>query len=118
MSTVLIIGASRGLGLEFVRQYRLDGWNVIATYRRAGDAKKLQALGATAIKLDTTSATSIAAFKEALGRKSIDVAIYNAGVYGSRANPSEPPTRKGFDEVMYANVWGAMQIRVCLKHHG
>jgi NAD(P)-dependent dehydrogenase (short-subunit alcohol dehydrogenase family) len=110
MSTVLIIGASRGLGLEFVRQYRLDGWHVIATHRRAGDAKKLQALGATAIKLDTTSATSIAAFTEALGRKSIDVAIYNAGVYGSRANPSEPPARKGFDEVMHANVWGAMQL--------
>jgi NAD(P)-dependent dehydrogenase (short-subunit alcohol dehydrogenase family) len=110
MKTALIIGGSRGLGFEFVRQYRQDGWKVIATYRRAADANKIEALGADAIKLDTTSVASLAAFKVALGRKSIDVAIYNAGVYGSRADPTEPPTRKGFDEVMHANVWGAMQL--------
>ncbi|MDC6127946.1 SDR family NAD(P)-dependent oxidoreductase, partial [Burkholderia gladioli] len=33
MKTVLIVGASRGLGREFVRQYRRDGWNVLATAR-------------------------------------------------------------------------------------
>ena len=31
MPTVLITGANRGLGLEFARQYRRDGWDVIAT---------------------------------------------------------------------------------------
>jgi len=33
MSTVLITGANRGLGLEFARQYAADGWDVIATSR-------------------------------------------------------------------------------------
>ena len=34
MPTVLITGANRGLGLEFVRQYLRDGWRVIATCRK------------------------------------------------------------------------------------
>jgi len=40
--TVLITGANRGLGLEFVRQYAEDGWNVIASCRRgtADDLRK------------------------------------------------------------------------------
>lgn len=33
MPVVLVIGASRGIGLEFVRQYRAEGWRVIATVR-------------------------------------------------------------------------------------
>src|SRR4029077_5240185 len=44
MSRVLITGASRGLGLEFARQYAADGWDVIATARnpkRSGILKEL-----------------------------------------------------------------------------
>ena len=33
MATVLITGANRGIGLEFVRQYAADGWHVIAACR-------------------------------------------------------------------------------------
>ena len=32
--TVLVIGASRGIGRELVRQYRDDGWTVHATVRK------------------------------------------------------------------------------------
>ena len=111
MKTILIIGASRGLGLEFVRQYRHDGWEVIATHRRAVDGKKLAALGAEAIVLDTTDVASIDAFTESLGKRSLDVAIYNAGVYGPReASVTAPASLKDFDHVMHANVFGAMQI--------
>ncbi len=111
MKTILIIGASRGLGLEFVRQYRHDGWEVIATHRRAVDGKKMAALGAETLILDTTDAASIAAFSEALGKRSLDVAIYNAGVYGSHeASVTTPSSKEDFDSVMHANVFGAMQM--------
>lgn len=36
--TVLITGANRGLGLEFCRQYAIDGWRVIAACRNPSAA--------------------------------------------------------------------------------
>ena len=110
MKTILIIGASRGLGLEFVRQYRHHGWEVIATHRRAVDGKKLAALGAETMVLDTTDVKSIAAFAVAIKPRSLDVAIYNAGMFGSREAISVAPTREIFDDVMHTNVFGAMQL--------
>ena len=37
--TVLVIGANRGLGLEFAKQYAGDGYDVIATCRRPAEAE-------------------------------------------------------------------------------
>ncbi|MFN3566661.1 MAG: SDR family NAD(P)-dependent oxidoreductase, partial [Burkholderiaceae bacterium] len=48
MSTVLVVGASRGIGHEFARQYAADGARVIATHRKPHDAQRLRALGADA----------------------------------------------------------------------
>ena len=41
--TALILGASRGIGLETVKQYRADGWRVIATVRGKGYELRLPA---------------------------------------------------------------------------
>jgi short-subunit dehydrogenase len=46
MATVLVVGASRGLGLEFVRQYRAAGERVIATARDDEGLARLRELGA------------------------------------------------------------------------
>ena len=48
MKTVLIVGASRGIGREFVKQYRHDGWRVLATARDEASLGELVALGAEA----------------------------------------------------------------------
>ena len=42
MATVLIIGASRGIGHEFVHQYRADNWDVIGTARDEAGLAKLK----------------------------------------------------------------------------
>ena len=47
-STWLIVGASRGLGLEFVRQLLARGDRVVATVRDAAKASKLWALAGVA----------------------------------------------------------------------
>ena len=41
MSSVLITGANRGLGLEFTRQYLKDGWEVYAFCRQPNEAAEL-----------------------------------------------------------------------------
>ncbi|MFO1112889.1 MAG: SDR family oxidoreductase [Rhodospirillales bacterium] len=44
MPTCLVTGASRGLGLEFAKQYAAEGWRVIATCRKPEEAPALAAL--------------------------------------------------------------------------
>ena len=41
MSTILVTGANRGIGLEFIKQYVERGDNVIATYREEESSKEL-----------------------------------------------------------------------------
>jgi NAD(P)-dependent dehydrogenase (short-subunit alcohol dehydrogenase family) len=82
--TVLVTGASRGIGFEFVRQYAEAGWTVIATARRPQQAKNLVELAARARNvrleaLDVVDAASIAALQQRLAGQPIDVLINNAG---------------------------------------
>jgi NAD(P)-dependent dehydrogenase (short-subunit alcohol dehydrogenase family) len=105
---VLVLGASRGIGLEFVRQYRAAGDTVIATARDADGLQRLAELGAKPLKLDVTDPASISGLGWQLDGEKIDVALYVAGVY-TRGGATEPPARAEFDRAMHTNVLGAMQ---------
>ena len=86
MLTVLITGANRGLGLEFVRQYLRDGWRVIAACRKPEQATELNALetdnhGKIEIHaLEITDNNAIHALAAQLEGTAIDVFIQNAGI--------------------------------------
>jgi NAD(P)-dependent dehydrogenase (short-subunit alcohol dehydrogenase family) len=108
MATALIIGASRGIGLELVKQYRADGWRVIATARKQEDCAALSALGAEAHKLDVTDVEACAGLGWKLDDEELDVAILNAGVYGPRHDGF--PQQSDFDSVMHTNVLAAMRL--------
>jgi NAD(P)-dependent dehydrogenase (short-subunit alcohol dehydrogenase family) len=87
MTTVLVTGANRGLGLEFCRQYAADGWKVMACCRNPAQATALQALAASypTIELETLDVTDFAgidALAEKLAARRIDLLLNNAGVYG------------------------------------
>jgi NAD(P)-dependent dehydrogenase (short-subunit alcohol dehydrogenase family) len=82
MATVLVTGAGRGIGLEFVRQYAAAGWEVIATVRDPAQAAALAALGARVEQLDMRDFAALAAFPERLGGAPIDLFVANAGVSG------------------------------------
>ncbi|HEX7929386.1 MAG TPA: NADP-dependent 3-hydroxy acid dehydrogenase, partial [Sphingomicrobium sp.] len=60
MPKVLITGANRGLGLEFVRQYKDDGWDVVATARES--SPELDALGVQVEKLELSDLDAVAQF--------------------------------------------------------
>ena len=79
--TVVVTGANRGLGLEFARQYKEAGWQVIGTARDPGDAEELAALGVRVMQLDVTSQDSVDKLAAELGDQPIDLLINNAGIF-------------------------------------
>lgn len=108
MTTILVIGASRGIGLECVRQYREAGRRVIATVRDDAGRARVQALGAQALTVDVANPASVSGLAWMLDGERLDVALYVAGVI-RRPDALTPPTREDFDAVMHANLLGAMQ---------
>jgi len=108
---VLVLGASRGIGLEFVRQYREAGATVTATARNPEGLQDLQDLGAKAFRLDVTDPASVSGLGWQLDGEKIDVALYVAGVM-SHGGAKQPPARDDFDRVLRTNCWGAMQAIV------
>ena len=86
MATVLITGASRGLGLEFARQYAADDWRVLATCRAPARAMALRDLGPTVElhALDVTDHEAVRALGRTLAHEAIDVLIANAGIFIAR----------------------------------
>lgn len=87
MHTLLVTGASRGLGLEFCRQYAEAGWRVIAACRNPESAKTLQGLAkrhpsVEIYALDVADHAGIDRLAGQLQGRAIDVLLNNAGVYG------------------------------------
>lgn len=83
---VLITGANRGIGLEFVKQYAQDGWNVLACCRDPQHATELQALAKSntniqILCLDVADFAQIDTLALQLKDQKIDVLINNAGIY-------------------------------------
>jgi NAD(P)-dependent dehydrogenase (short-subunit alcohol dehydrogenase family) len=109
MNTVLLIGASRGIGFELARQYLKDGWRVIATARSDEGLARLKALGTETLRLDVANPASNTGLAWLLDGEKIDLAIYVAGAM-DRNSASTPPTPDSFDSIMHTNVMGAMQV--------
>lgn len=107
---VLVVGASRGIGLEFVRQYRGDGARVLATHRAPADGVRLGALGAEPLPLDVLDAAAIDALGRRLAGERLAAAIVNAGIYGPRTEGLAAPPVEAFDAVMRTNVLAAMRL--------
>lgn len=88
MAQVVVTGANRGLGLEFVCQLLARGDRVVAGCRKPGQARKLTELAATypghlhVLPFDATCERSIVEFARefALVASSLDLLISNAGL--------------------------------------
>ena len=83
--TVLITGTNKGLGLEFVKQFAIEGYQVIACTRKINKKDELHQLQEkfktiSICKLDIANFSSIDQFAK-LFKKPIDILINNAGVY-------------------------------------
>jgi NAD(P)-dependent dehydrogenase (short-subunit alcohol dehydrogenase family) len=87
-TSVLIIGASRGIGLGLAREYLRRGWRVTATARDLDGAPDLTALAEaepshlTLETVDTADRVSAEALRDRLSGKVFDAIIVNAGIGG------------------------------------
>jgi len=110
MSRCLVIGASRGLGLEFVRQLLKDGHRVIATARDDEALTRLEDSGADSTALDLTSESSMRDLVDALQEEELDLIIHNAGVFRQRGGTKKAPSKATFHEMMETNVLAPMTL--------
>lgn len=131
MSTVLVTGASQGLGLEMVRQYANSGWDVIASCRTPDQASELQALkrkwgGVVNVEtLDVTRPEQIAWLAGKYANTAIDLLINNAGDIGPRGAAKEQLHKQFFGSLDYAawqrvidiNTFGPMRIAEAFVDH-
>ncbi len=80
MTTTVITGANRGLGLELARRFAAAGHTVIGACRTPTEASELAEVASSVHPLDMGDEASIAAFVLAMGDRTIDVVVNNAGL--------------------------------------
>jgi NAD(P)-dependent dehydrogenase (short-subunit alcohol dehydrogenase family) len=114
MSTILITGAGRGLGLELARQYAADGWQVIGTVRDDEAKKRLEKLGVQAHVADVTDYQKIGALASRLKGRALDILFCNAGIIGSRGMALGSFDYAAWEEVLRVNVLGAAVVTEAL----
>jgi NAD(P)-dependent dehydrogenase (short-subunit alcohol dehydrogenase family) len=78
--TVLVTGASTGIGEATVLHLRGLGFSPIAAVRKDEDAERLEGQGLRTTRIDVTDADQIAAARDALGDEPLAGLVNNAGI--------------------------------------
>jgi NAD(P)-dependent dehydrogenase (short-subunit alcohol dehydrogenase family) len=110
MPTVLVTGASRGIGKGIVEPLAARGWDVIAGVRSQQDADavtKLDPQRVSSVILDVTSADDISALEESLPER-LDAIVNNAGI--AVGGPMETLSPDEWRKQLEINVIGALAV--------
>ncbi len=114
--TWMITGANRGIGLALTMELLRRGDHVVAAARdpwggALAEVASGQAGTLTPLELDVTSDRSVAAAKQALDGRPLDVLVNNAGVYGPRDRQSALDMDfKAWREVFEVNVYAPLRV--------
>ena len=119
MPTVLLTGANRGLGLEFVRQYLRRGWRVHACCRNPAEAGDLAALAGPQLSVHALDVADFAAYPAlaAAVREPIDVLLANAGVYGPNKMFLGQIDYAAWAQVFAVNTMAPCRLAECFAEH-
>ena len=117
---VLVTGSSRGIGLELVRQYANEGYDVIATCRDPEHAADLRDIAAAAPgdavtihRLDVASDQHLERLATTLDGTPIDVLLCNAATFGGSRSRLGDVDWQAWRDAFEINTLGA--IRVALR---
>jgi len=121
-AAILITGASRGLGFEFVSQYVADGWRVFAACRSPAAATKLQRLAQDMqgmlkiVAMDVTDAESVREAATQLKDITIDVLINSAGIAGLPGQKIGNVDYESWAHVFNVNTMGPLRVLSLSDH--
>jgi NAD(P)-dependent dehydrogenase (short-subunit alcohol dehydrogenase family) len=114
--TILLIGASRGLGHAMAAEFLEHGWNVVATIRRQTGHTPLHDLADTSRGrleievLDINEPTQIAALYDQLSERRFDMLFVNAGTTNNERTPIGQVPTDDFVTVMITNALSPMRV--------
>jgi NAD(P)-dependent dehydrogenase (short-subunit alcohol dehydrogenase family) len=108
--TILIAGASRGIGLTLVGQFAQRGWRVLGTARDISAGAAISKAGGEVHLCDVADPASVARLGTSLAQESLDVLLCNAGIYGPRDWAVGKTDYAAWEQVMKVNVFGPMRL--------
>lgn len=119
MTSVLVTGSNRGLGLEWCRQYAEAGWHVFATCRNPETADALHDLARehsrlSIHRLDVARPESVYAIRAELQHEPIDVLINNAGIYLEKYAPTTSLRYDEWQQTLEVNTLSPLRVTEAL----
>jgi len=117
---VLLIGASRGLGLALAQEWLRCGWQVVATVRgpertRLHDLADAHAESVEIETVDVTVPEQIAALRRRLASRTFDLLFVNAGVTNEPEGTVAETSTEEFVRVMVTNALGPLRVVEALQ---
>ncbi|MGE4312639.1 MAG: SDR family oxidoreductase [Pseudobdellovibrionaceae bacterium] len=116
MTTIVITGANRGLGLEFTRQYAADGAKIYALCRDPSSADELKEIKGDVqiVRADVTDSEALKSFAESLNGEAIDLVINNAGIYGGTHQSFGGIDYEAWEKTFRINTMGPVRVAEAL----
>ncbi len=114
-STVLIIGASRGLGLALAREWLQRGWNVVATVRTSGQSGLHEMVDGSAGRLtieqlEMSDTAAVGSLKQRLSGIELDLLFVNAAVANGPGDRVDRISTEEFTRIMVTNALSPMRL--------
>lgn len=108
--SILIIGASRGLGLGLASEFAAQGWAVTATVRSAAQEAPLQGLGVQVEQLEMTDPVSLEQLAGRLSGQRFDVIFVNAGVAGPAHHSTAQASAEEMGQLFLTNAVAPLRV--------
>jgi uncharacterized oxidoreductase len=112
--TVLLTGGSAGIGREIARQLQTKGASVVLTGRDPARLEAMRGEGFDVIAADLSNAAGVDALVAALGDRSIDILINNAGLGVPHDVRNDLPDPDAADGCFYANLSAPVRLITAL----